>query len=310
MGGGTGFPDKKLTAVRNVTHAGNNLRATEKKEVTRQASEPTPVTREVKTVAAPATKEIYTEAKLNNKSEIRAEAIRTGISHNARKADLYIIHGWTYTVEPWKTTLKLLEDDGFRIKMLNVPGLTEPSQKVFGIKDYMKWADEQIPDGALALGHSNGGRILLNLCAEKPEKLKHLILLDSAGIYEPSRKKQMVEKIAKIGKPFKKIPLVNKAFHRLTGTTDYSHAPENMKKTLVNMLESDKDLDFSKVTTPTYILWGKKDTTTPPRQATAMYEKLPNAELKFYANWTHAPYIADPDGLARALATTIRRLEK
>ena len=227
-----------------------------------------------------------------------------------RKADLYIIHGWTYTVEPWKTTLKLLKDAGFRIKMLNVPGLTESSQKVFNIDDYVKWADSQIPKGAVALGHSNGGRILLNLCVKKPEKLQHLILLDSAGVYEPSRKKQMVEKLAKIGRPLKKIPIVNKAFHRLTGTTDYSRAPENMKKTLVNMLESDKNLDFSKVTTPVFILWGKKDTTTPPRQATMMYEKLPKAELKFYANWTHAPYISDPDGLARALATLIRRLKK
>ena len=228
----------------------------------------------------------------------------------ATKYDLYIIHGWTYTVEPWKTTLKILRDNGLRVKMLHVPGLTEPSKKVYTIEDYIKWADLEIPDGSIALGHSNGGRILLNLCAAKPEKLKHLILLDAAGVYEPSRKKQLVEKIAKIGKPFKKIPLVNKAFHKITGTTDYSHAPENMKKTLVNMLESDKNLDFSKVDTKTFILWGKKDTTTPPRQAMKIYENLPHADIKFYANWTHAPYISDPEGLARALMTLITRMQK
>jgi pimeloyl-ACP methyl ester carboxylesterase len=120
----------------------------------------------------------------------------------------------------------------------------------------------------------------------------------------------MVEKVAKIGKPLKKIPLVDKAFHRITGSTDYSKAPENMKKTLVNMIDSDKNLDLTKVETKTFILWGKKDTTTPPRQATMMYEKLPNAELKFYANWTHAPYISSPDELARALGTLVERLNK
>ena len=83
-----------------------------------------------------------------------------------------------------------------------------------------------------------------------------------------------------------------------------------MKKTLVNMLESDKKLDISKVSTATNILWGKKDTTTPPRQATMMYERLPNAELKFYANWTHAPYISDASGLAKALATLVERMNK
>ena len=224
--------------------------------------------------------------------------------------DLYIIHGWTYTVEPWKNTFKILKDKGYNVKMLRVPGLTEESKKVFTIDDYVTWADENIPDGAIALGHSNGGRILLNLCSKKPEKLKYLILLDAAGVYEPSAKKKIVAGLAKIGKPLKKIPLVDKAFHRITGSTDYSKAPENMKQTLANMLESDKNLDFSKVTTPTFILWGKKDTTTPPRQATKMYESLPNAELKFYANWTHAPYISDPEGLARAITTLITRFKK
>ena len=225
-----------------------------------------------------------------------------------KMADLYIIHGWTYTVEPWRKTIEMLREAGIRVRMLGVPGLTEPSDKEYTIEDYVEWADSKIPDGAIALGHSNGGRILLNLCAKKPEKLKYLILLDSAGIYEPSAKKKVVEKIAKIGKPLKKIPLVDKAFHRVTGSTDYSKAPANMKVTLANMLASDKDLDFSKVATKTFILWGKKDTVTPPRQATEMYEKLPNAELKFYANWTHAPYISDPEGLARALATLTKRL--
>ena len=223
--------------------------------------------------------------------------------------DLYIIHGWTYTVEPWRNTLKLLQDDGFKVRMLHVPGLTKPSDQVYTIDDYVDWANENIPDGAVALGHSNGGRILLNLCAKNPEKLKHLILLDAAGVYEPSARKQLVTKLAKLGKPLKKIPIVDKAFHRITGSTDYSRAPENMKKTLANMLNSDKNLDLTKVETPTFILWGKKDTTTPPRQATAMYEKLPHAELKFYANWTHAPYISDPKGLAKALSVLIRRFK-
>lgn len=225
-------------------------------------------------------------------------------------ADLYIIHGWTYTVEPWKNTLAMLRDNGISVKMLHVPGLTEKSDKVYTIDDYVKWADENIPNGAVALGHSNGGRILLNLCADNPEKLKYLILLDAAGVYEPSARKKLVEKVAKIGKPLKKVPIIDKAFHKITGSTDYSRAPENMKQTLANMLESDKDLDFSKVTTKTFILWGKKDTTTPPRQATTMYEKLPNAELKFYANWTHAPYISSPEELARALTTLTKRIKK
>ena len=228
----------------------------------------------------------------------------------SERVDLYIIHGWSYTIEPWRMTLGILRDSGLKVKILKVPGLTEPSKKIYTIDDYVKWADSEIPDGAIALGHSNGGRILLNLCAKKPNKLKYLILLDAAGVYEPSAKKKIVASLAKIGKPLKKIPVVNKAFHRLTGTTDYSRAPENMKVTLSNMLESDKNLKLSDVTTKTYLLWGKKDTVTPPRQATKMYESLPNAELKFYARWTHAPYISNPEDLAKALINLVERMKQ
>ena len=224
--------------------------------------------------------------------------------------DLYIIHGWTYTVEPWAKTLAILKKSGINVKMLHVPGLTEPSTKVWTIDDYVDWADKNIPDGAIALGHSNGGRILLNLCSQNPAKLKYLILLDSAGVYEPSAKKRIIEAVAKLGKPLRKIKFIDKVFHRLTGSTDYSKAPANMKTTLQNMLTSDQSLDLTKITTKTFILWGKKDTTTPPRQATKLYETLPNAELKFYANWTHVPYISSPDELAHALTTLITRLGK
>jgi len=299
-GGATGLPEKEMKTVVPKKPETMLMTKKDKEQGIKSAT---------KTESA---KSVVTKPVAAKPEVAKTETAKSGTGKPAAsvKYDLYIIHGWTYTVEPWRNTLAMLAEAGLKVKMLHVPGLTERSSKVFEIEDYVKWADQEIPDGAVALGHSNGGRILLNLCAKKPEKLKYLILLDAAGVYEPSARKRLVERVAKIGKPLKKVPLVDKAFHKITGSTDYSRAPENMKVTLANMLKSDQALDFSKVTTPTYILWGKKDTTTPPRQATAMYEKLPHAELKFYAKWTHAPYISDPEGLARAIMMLVGRLKK
>ena len=218
---------------------------------------------------------------------------------------LYIIHGWTYTVAPWENTIRYLQRQGIKVKMLHVPGLTSHSKKVWTVAEYAEWADQNIPDGAIALGHSNGGRILLNLLSKKPEKLKKVILLDSAGIYEESKKRDLNRKISKVFSPLKSIKPLRKVYHKLLGASDYDHAPENMKKTLANMLDSDKELDISKVTTPAVILWGKQDTVTPPRQGEKMHELLPNSEITFHANWTHAPYICDPKGLASAIAKSV-----
>lgn len=220
---------------------------------------------------------------------------------------LYVIHGWAYTVEPWKTTIEILKKHGIEIKMLNVPGLTTPSDKAWTIKDYVKWADQNIPDGAIALGHSNGGRILLNLLSEKPDKLKHVILLDAAGVYEESKKRDVARKVSKLMAPLKKIKPLRKVYHKILGASDYDRAPENMKRTLANMLDSDKKLDMTKVTTPATILWGKMDNITPPRQAAVMHRHLKNSEIKYFEDWTHAPYICDPTGLAKAIYAVMEK---
>ena len=149
---------------------------------------------------------------------------------------LYIIHGWTYTTEHWEKTLDILKKE-YKIdaEMLNVPGLTTSSKKVWTIEEYADWADRNIPADAIALGHSNGGRILLNLCLKKPEKLKHLILLSSAGVYEENKKREVSRRLSRVFAPLKKSALLRKIFHKLVGASDYDRAPENMKKALKTM---------------------------------------------------------------------------
>ena len=222
---------------------------------------------------------------------------------------LYIIHGWTYTVDPWAKTLAILREKGVQIKMLHVPGLTEPSKKVWTIADYVKWANSELPDGAVALGHSNGGRILLNLCAEQSDKLSHLILLDSAGVYEESKKRDLSRQLSKTLAPLKKIKPLRKVVHKVLGASDYDHAPANMKQTLANMLDSDKALDISQVSTPTTIIWGKADAITPPHQAKIMHERIAGSKLIMKDNWTHAPYISHPKELADTIYQTLKGLD-
>ena len=222
---------------------------------------------------------------------------------------LYIIHGWTYTTSHWEATLAILKEQGIKVVMLNVPGLTTDSKKIFTIEDYMKWADRNIPDGAIALGHSNGGRILLNLLCQKPEKLKHLILVSAAGVYEPSRKRDILRMGSKAFAGLKKVPGVRRVVHKVVGASDYDRAPENMKKTLTNMLDSDRQLQIENVKVPTTILWGEQDRVTPPRQAKILHNKITGSELKMYKNWTHAPYISHPEDFARAIKVVMESIK-
>ena len=224
---------------------------------------------------------------------------------------LYIIHGWTYKPEPWLEVIDSLKKHNIDAELLRVPGLGTKSDKSYTIEDYADWAKKQIPKGSIALGHSNGGRILLNmLVREGSDYLSGLILLDSAGIYEESTKRKMSRVLSKTFAPLKKVPLARKVVHKVLGASDYDRAPENMKKTLDNMLTSDKSLDISSITTRTQIIWGSDDDITPPRQGQKMQELLKNSEIDMKDGWRHARYLVDTQELADVIAEKYTKLIK
>lgn len=223
---------------------------------------------------------------------------------------LYIIHGWTYRPEPWHEVIKDLKELGIEAELLRVPGLGTKSDKVFTLDDYEKWAREKLPKGSIALGHSNGGRILLKLLSNDPNYLKGVILLDAAGIWEDSNRRIIMKKLAKTFAPLKKSELARKLVHRVIGANDYENAPENMKVTLDNMINSDKELDLTKVTTPAQIIWGDADTTTPLRQGEKMHELLKNSELTVKSGWRHSHYLVSTKELAEEIADKYNKLSK
>ena len=224
---------------------------------------------------------------------------------------LYIIHGWTYKPEPWEEVLtELKKEHGIEAELLRVPGLGTKSDETYTIDDYVNWAAKHIPKGSIALGHSNGGRILLNLLVRKgSDYLRGLILLDSAGIYEPSRKNELMRKMSKAFAPLKKSKLARKAVHKILGVHDYNDAPENMKKTMTNMLESDKSLDVSKITTKTMMIWGADDHMTPLRQGEKMHELLKNSKLTIKEGWRHSHYLQDIKETAAEIAKQYEEFE-
>ena len=223
-------------------------------------------------------------------------------------AKLYIIHGWTYKPEPWLEVIKELKKLGVEAELLRVPGLGTKSDKIYTIDDYVKWAREKLPKGSIALGHSNGGRILLNLLSEEPDYLEGIILLDAAGVREKSAKRDISRGLSKAFSPLKKSKLARRLVHKVLGASDYEKAPENMKQTLSNMLESDKDLDITKVSTPAQIIWGSDDNITPLRQGKKMHEQLKGSTLTVKEGWRHSHYLVSTSELAAEIADKFKKL--
>lgn len=221
--------------------------------------------------------------------------------------EIYIIHGWTYTIEPWTSVVSILRSKGVTVHQLRVPGLTTDSTAVWTIEYYVAWLYKQLEGSKqpIVLGHSNGGRIALNYLKTNPGGFGKLILLNSAGINVDDQKISLKRRVFKLGakvlKPLKYIPIVRKVVYRLIGGSDYDNAPKNMKKTLQNMLDSDKNLDLTDIETQTAILWGSEDRTTPLAMGEKIANNLPNSTFRLFDEWSHAPYITRPNELAQAI---------
>lgn len=210
---------------------------------------------------------------------------------------IYILHGWTYSLDKWRETEDLLKKNGFNPIFLKVPGLTDKSPKVWTIDMYTSWLDAELKKDAepvILLGHSNGGRIALNYVVSNPDKVKQLVLIDSAGVYHNDfsiRVKRKVFKIvSKLGKPLKEVPILRKVIYKLARESDYRDAPLNMRRTMANMIESDKKLDVAKVSASTLIIWGQQDTTTPISDAKALNIAIKNSTLHIIDGARHVPY--------------------
>ena len=123
-----------------------------------------------------------------------------------------------------------------------------------------------------------------------------------------SAKRDISRGLSKAFLPLKKSKFARKLAHKILGASDYENAPENMKVTLTNMLDSDKNLDISKVTTPAQIIWGSDDNITPVRQGKKMHELLKNSELTVKEGWRHSRYLVSTEELAQEIADKFNKL--
>lgn len=227
---------------------------------------------------------------------------------------LFIIHGWTYTITPWAKTVEQLRASGIEIVQLKVPGLTSQSDKVWTIDDYVTWLEGELKDekNPVVLGHSNGGRIAMHYLEKHPGSFMQLILLASAGVEVDSEKLSTKRKILRLASkglaPLKHVPGAKKIVYRLLGS-DYNAAPPNMKKTLANMLASDRTFDPSFITTPTAILWGRIDRITPLNMGKKLHKLIKQSTFEVHDAWAHAPYITHPSELADSIQQIIRRIK-
>lgn len=230
---------------------------------------------------------------------------------------VYILHGWTYSLDKWQPFVSALKNRKLNPILLKIPGLTEKIDRTWDMNDYVNWLYKKLEEDpatagqekVILLGHSNGGRIAMNFALIYPEKIEKLILIDSAGICHDELRVKLKRKvfgtIAKTGRRILKNNLGKNFLYFLAGENDYKDADENMKKTMVNLLASDKILKAENISIPTIIFWGEKDRITPLSDGEILNKKIVKSKLLIVNGARHSPQFTHPQKLAKIISQNI-----
>ena len=141
----------------------------------------------------------------------------------------------------------------------------------------------------IGMGHSNGGRVLIDLLAREhcPLNITRAILLDSAGIpakhtlsyYLRVYTFKCIKRLAVLPGIRSLFPNAVEKAQKRFGSSDYKQASPVMRQSMVIALKTDVTPLLPRIKVPTLLIWGKDDTATPLRDAKIMEQHIPDAGL-------------------------------
>jgi len=224
---------------------------------------------------------------------------------------ILILHGWGSCAKNWEQVKELLEKKEYKVFIPDLPGFgnNPPPPHPWSLDDYVSWVEKyaQFTEPFFLFGHSFGGSIATKFVIKNPEKIKKLFLIDTAGIRRKSRKKNLIKKTAHFAKKLSFLPFFNffrKVFYRFIVKSDYPYTQGNvMRNIYLNIINEDISKDFSKITVPTIIIWGKKDKITPLKDAYYFKEQIRDARLEILPDIYHNPHRENPKLLVEKILT-------
>ncbi len=228
---------------------------------------------------------------------------------------ILVLHGWGGASDSWLKVQKIISEQGYKVICPDFPGFgkTPPPPDPWDIGDYanliLNFTQKLGLDRFFLLGHSFGGRISIKFATQYPEKIKKLILCDSAGIKPKlSPKTHMIFWLARIGNaiftPKRLTRFKDSArnlFYLFLRNKDYVKANGVMRETIKKIFNEDLLPDLSKIKVKTLIVWGEIDKMVPLKYGYIFKENIKDSELKVLPDVGHSPHLEAPEGLSKII---------
>ena len=223
---------------------------------------------------------------------------------NSKKV-LIILPGWGDTRNTFNYYINNLKDK-FTIYIFDYPGFGNSifPNKELTIYDYAlhikRFIEENNINNPYILCHSFGCRIAILLIGKYRVLVDKLIIIGGAGIRRKSIKRKiktykykLLKKLKIFIKKNKRQDYLNNLFIKYS-SEDYRSLNEVQRKTFSNIVKEDLRKYLKYVYTPTLLIWGDNDTSTPLKDGKLMNKKINNSGLIVIKKGTHFVYLEYP----------------
>ena len=233
---------------------------------------------------------------------------------------ILILHGWGGSSDSWISVQEILAKEGFKVICPDFPGFgkSETPFEPWGVKEYSKFVLNLTKILELQkfflLGHSFGGRVAIKFSVLYPEKIKSLILCNSAGIKQKwGFREKFIFRLSKLGNAIFTFPPLKRfknkfrnLFYIFLRHKDYAKVEGTMRKIFKKVLTEDLLKDLPRIKTRTLIIWGEFDKLVPVKYAHTFKEKIENSKLEILLKIGHSPHLEVPEKLAKIIIQFLR----
>lgn len=210
------------------------------------------------------------------------------------------LHGWGADMQSFSFLEAPIIEAGFRTVMIDLPGhgKSEEPDRAYSLSDYTAAVKTVLSalsiERPTLIGHSNGGRVVIDLLANEGYDAKRAVLIDSAGII-PKRSLGYRIKVFryKLGKKLisafcgKNKDAVLERYKRSHGSADYKNVSGVMRDSMVKLVNTDLEPSLHKISVPTLLIWGENDTATPLSDGKRMNELISDSGLVVLEGGSH-----------------------
>ncbi len=214
------------------------------------------------------------------------------------------LHGWGGSIRSFWPVAERLSPNGYQVHLLDLPGFGQstPPPETWGVAEYAHLVKDYLDAAGLKqaaiLGHSFGGRIALVLAATYPERVRKMILADSAGLRTPPTLKQHLRNFAaRTVRNVLDLAHLDGVRKRLQDRYNKRYASADflaagaLRETFVRVIEEDLTTYAQRVKVPTVLIWGDRDTDTPLWQGRKLEQLIPDAGLIVFQGAGHFAYL-------------------